>query len=660
MSPMARTLELPYDAATGCAARHGWFERLRPLGWAAFLDSGDRARTGGRYDILAAAPQATLLARAGACEIRRGGQARAVAGGVFAGLRELLAGAAPQDAAWPVSGAAIGYLGYELGRAAAGLAAQKAGAAAFMPEAAFGLYAWTVVVDHAERRAALTSRADLPEGEAREVRDRLLDGPAPARAPFRVTGEIASSLEREDYLPRAARVIGYIRAGDTYQVNLTREFRVPYRGDAWEFYRHLHDTNPAPLGAFLEYPFGAVLSSSPERLMTVEGRQAVTRPIKGTRRRRADPAEDARARQALAASAKDRAENVMIVDLLRNDFGRVCEPGSVAVPGLCELESFATVHHLVSTVTGRLAEGRDGVDLLEACFPGGSITGAPKRRAMQIIDELEPHRREVYCGAIGYATAAGRLDMNIPIRTTLAAAGELRFYAGGGIVADSSPEAEFEETEAKIAAIRRALARFPAGAPPHEAKARARRELLAARGALFAGGSEAFSALITARLRALPAYREARTVLATLSFGTEWDTWGFAAAVLADGKRLALPRVLREPRGLALHAVRDLAADLVPGTWGIEEPDPARCPVVALDEIDFALLPALSCDGDGVRLGYGAGYFDRLLAGTGARCLRVVALPQALVRERLPREPHDVPVDALLTETGFHPTRKDP
>jgi para-aminobenzoate synthetase component 1 len=154
----------------------------------------------------------------------------------------------------------------------------------------------------------------------------------------------------------------------------------------------------------------------------------------------------------------------MIVDLLRNDFGKVCETGSVQVRGLCEVESFATVHHLVSTVAGRLAPGHDAIDLLEACFPGGSITGAPKRRAMEIIEELEPHRREVYCGAIGYLTPAGRMDMNIPIRTTLCARGELRFYAGGGIVADSTPEDEFDETETKIAAIRRAIEAFRPGA----------------------------------------------------------------------------------------------------------------------------------------------------------------------------------------------------
>ena len=417
------------------------------MGWPVFLDSGDPARSGGRFDILAAAPRAVLTSSEAP----------------FGSLRRLAGSEVSDRGEWPVAGAAIGYLGYELGRSMAGLAPAKPGVAPFMPEVAFALYPWTVVVDHVARRAALTSLADFPDADARALRDALLEAPALAPRPFEILGPIRSTLGRDQYLPRARRVLDYIDAGDCYQVNLTREFRVPCTGDPWTFYRYLHDTNPAPMGAYLEYPFGTVLSSSPERFVSVEGRQALTRPIKGTRRRRADAAEDEAARRELSASAKDRAENVMIVDLLRNDFGRVCATGSVQVTALCELESFATVHHLVSTVTGRLPEGRDAVDLLEACFPGGSITGAPKRRAMQIIDEIEPHRREVYCGAIGYVTPQGRMDMNIPIRTTLCAGGELRFYAGGGIVADSTPEDEFEETEVKIAAIRRAVAAFATG-----------------------------------------------------------------------------------------------------------------------------------------------------------------------------------------------------
>jgi para-aminobenzoate synthetase component 1 len=443
---MASPAPLPYDTATRCADRYAWFEAMRPLGWAVFLDSGDPARSGGRYDILAAAPRAVIAA----------GEEP------FAAARRLMAGEAAGEAGdeWPMSGGAIGYFGYEVGRPAAGLPARKPATVPFMPEVAIGLYGWTVVIDHAEQRAAITSLASVSAAEVAAIRERLLAAREQPPRAFEVKGATTSSLEREAYLPRAQRVLDYIDAGDCYQTNLTREFRAACSGDPWTFYRHLHDTNPAPMGAYLEYPFGAVLSSSPERFLVVAGRDVLTRPIKGTRRRRADPREDAAAAAALLASAKDRAENVMIVDLLRNDLGKVCETGSVRVPALCELESFATVHHLVSTISGRLAPGHDALGALEACFPGGSITGAPKRRAMEIIEELEPHRREVYCGAIGYLAPGGRMDMNIPIRTTLVAGGEMRFYAGGGIVADSTPEDEFEETETKIAAIRRAIAAF--------------------------------------------------------------------------------------------------------------------------------------------------------------------------------------------------------
>ena len=443
---MADPLELPYDVASRCASRYAWFEAMRALGWPVFLDSGEPARSGERFDILSAAPRAVITSR----------------DAPFAAVRRLVAGeSSPASArSWPVSGAAIGYFGYEVGRGSAGLPRDKPATTAFMPEVAMALYPWTVVVDHVERRAAITSLDSFPAEAAAALRARLLAAAPRIARDFAVNGPITSTLDRAAYLPRARRVLDYIAAGDCYQANLTREFRAPCAGDPWTFYRHLHDHNPAPMGAYLEYPFGCVLSSSPERFLVVEGRDVLTRPIKGTRRRRADPADDAAAAAALLASEKDRAENVMIVDLLRNDLGRVCETGSVKVTGLCELESFATVHHLVSTVVGRLAARHDALDALEACFPGGSITGAPKRRAMEIIEELEPHRREVYCGAIGYITPSGRLDMNIPIRTTLCARGELRFYAGGGIVADSTPEDEFEETEVKIAAIRGAIAAF--------------------------------------------------------------------------------------------------------------------------------------------------------------------------------------------------------
>jgi para-aminobenzoate synthetase component 1 len=419
---MARSLELPYKAATRCEDRYAWFDAIRALGWPVFLDSGDPARSGGRYDILAAAPSAVTTSREGA----------------FAAARALIADESASGDGWPdqrggdrLSSATSSAVPWRACRPPRPTRPHSC------PEAALGLYPWTVVVDHgrsaARRSPSLDpSRWRKPRGAARPAA-RLDRAAAAAPSPW-----MHPWPRRWNGMPTCRAHAAFSttsRRATATRPTSRREFRAPCSGDPWSFYRYLHDTNPAPMGAYLEYPFGTVLSSSPERFLVVDGREVITRPIKGTRRRRADPAEDAAAAAGLAASPKDRAENVMIVDLLRNDLGRVCETGSVKVRGLCEVESFATVHHLVSTVTGTLTAGLDGLDALEACFPGGSITGAPKRRAMQIIDELEPHRREVYCGAIGYVAPGGRLDMNIPIRTTLVAGGELRFYAGGGIVA---------------------------------------------------------------------------------------------------------------------------------------------------------------------------------------------------------------------------------
>ncbi|MEO7726326.1 MAG: aminodeoxychorismate synthase component I, partial [Burkholderiales bacterium] len=253
------------------------------------------------------------------------------------------------------------------------------------------------------------------------------------------------------------RVLDYIQAGDCYQINLAQRFAAPATGDPWLAYQALRVINPAPYAAYLNTPHGQVLSASPERFLKLERRRVETKPIKGTRPRAGHPRVDAELAAELKASAKDRAENVMIVDLLRNDLSKNCEPGSVRVPRLFDVESFATVHHLVSTVTGTLRQGHDALDLLRGCFPGGSITGAPKLRAMQIIEELEPHRRGVYCGAIGYIGCDGNMDLNIAIRTLVYAGGSVRFWAGGGIVADSRLEDEYQETFDKAAAILKML-----------------------------------------------------------------------------------------------------------------------------------------------------------------------------------------------------------
>ena len=261
--------------------------------------------------------------------------------------------------------------------------------------------------------------------------------------------EVRSSFTPEDYLAAVTRVREYILAGDIFQTNFSQRFEAPLHEAPWELYLRMRQRNAAPFAAFFDTPEAAILSASPERFLRVDvERRVETRPIKGTRPRGIGPEHDGALGRALTESAKDRAENLMIVDLMRNDLSRVCSPGTVRVPELFALERYATVHHLVSTVVGQLAPGHDAFDLLRASFPGGSITGAPKVRAMEIIAELEPSQRSVYCGSIGYWSLTGALDTNIAIRTVIAPSGLDRVYfnAGGGIVADSDPEQEYRET----------------------------------------------------------------------------------------------------------------------------------------------------------------------------------------------------------------------
>jgi para-aminobenzoate synthetase component 1 len=379
-------------------------------------------------------------------------------------LRELLepvATIAASAAPAPFAGGAIGYFGYDLGRRLERLPAIAVDDGE-LPELAVGLYDWAVVIDHGRGEAWLAGAGRVPETErqwpglvdrfSRSVADR-------SRVPFRTSSPIRSNLTRSQYLAAFERVARYIADGDCYQVNLAQRFEVRASGDPWTAYQALRAMNPAPYAAYLNLPFAQVLSASPERFLHVRAGQVETRPIKGTRPRALHPRLDAERARELRESVKDRAENIMIVDLLRNDLAKSCRPGSVRVPRLFEVESFASVHHLVSTVSGELAPGRDALDLLRGCFPGGSITGAPKVRAMQIIEELEPHRRGVYCGSIGYIGYDGAMDCNIAIRTLVYASGYARFWAGGGIVADSVGEQEYQETLDKAEPFLRMLER---------------------------------------------------------------------------------------------------------------------------------------------------------------------------------------------------------
>ena len=436
------------------------FAVLAPDPWSLFLDSGRPFASAGRFDILVADPVATLVTRGELSEIRRGAVVEASDADPFDLVRRLVAdhGSVPGDCAGlPFVGGAVGYFGYDLARRIERLPA-IAEDVDRLPELAVGIYAWAVIVDHAEQRTRLVWN-DLPDAPSRPSVLARLRGPreAPAHPAFRVRSPIVSNLDAADYGRAFARIQTYIRDGDCYQVNLARRFSAAADGDPWPAYRRLRAHNPSPFGAYLHLPFCHVLSASPERFLALRGDRVETRPIKGTRPRSADPERDAELARGLATSAKDRAENLMIVDLLRNDLGKSCVPGSIAVPRLFEVEHHPTVHHLVSTVTGRLRPDCDALDLLRGCFPGGSITGAPKLRAMQIIEELEPQRRGIYCGSIGYVGFDGAMDTNIAIRTLVHSDAVARFWAGGGIVADSACDAEYRETEDKAAALRRVL-----------------------------------------------------------------------------------------------------------------------------------------------------------------------------------------------------------
>lgn len=421
------------------------------LPWPMLLDSAGGA-AGGRYDLLVADPVWTLVTRGRVTELcGRGGMRRLSREDPLALLREALG--ARRDGPEPFAGGAVGYFAYDLGRRFEPFPA-RALRPSPMPEMAVGIYEWAVVTDHRDGTSFMLVHPGAPQSW-RRVAEALTGGvpPAPQPVPLRARGPVFASLERPAYEHAFRRVARYIREGDCYQINLAVGYDVPVSGAVAPAYAWLRRRSPAPYGALLELPWGAVLCNSPEGFLRVREGVVQSRPVKGTRPRRPDPAADRAEAEALRASPKDRAENVMIVDLLRNDLGRNCRPGSIRVPELWRVEHYANVHHLVSTVTGRLAPGRDALDLLRGCFPGGSITGAPKRRAMEIIEELEGTRRGPYAGAVGYIGYDGAMDTCITIRTIVMQGRRCYLQAGGGIVADSDPTAEYHESLNKARAL---------------------------------------------------------------------------------------------------------------------------------------------------------------------------------------------------------------
>lgn len=427
-----------------------YYRAIADLPWAVWLDSAGL----GRYDILCAHPVATLLTHGGETEINDADGTLTTHTAPYHLLRQRLGAPAPTAPGIPFAGGALGYWGYDLARRDMQLPAH-AQDAEHLPQMAIGIYDWSIVIDHHEHAAHLVSHQRAP-ATARvlpQILERLRVQIAPVHAAFEVQGSIRSNFSRNSYAAAFDKVQDYLRQGDCYQVNLAQRYAARATGDALSAYLELRRISPAPYSAFLNLPHAQILCASPECFLQVHDGQVETKPIKGTRPRGANAQSDAAIAHELQQSSKDRAENLMIVDLLRNDLGKSCTPGSILTPKLFEVESYAQVHHLVSTVTGRLAPGQDALALFANCFPGGSVTGAPKRRAMQVIEQLEPHRRGVYCGSIGYAGFDGNMDSNIAIRTLVYSDNVIRFWAGGGIVADSEMQAEYQETLDKAAGM---------------------------------------------------------------------------------------------------------------------------------------------------------------------------------------------------------------
>lgn len=437
--------------------------------FAALLHSAAAAGGRGRWSILAFDPFRTVETRGGAVTV----DDQAVAGDPFTVLERQLEAhrlPLPPDLPVPFAGGAVGFLGYELGQVLERLPARH-GDDTGLPDMAFGLYDTVIAFDERERHGWILSSGFPEQSPVRRrlraadrlqaVADTLDASPAVLPPPSPATADWRPEIARDDYCRRVEQVLEYIRAGDIFQANFTGRFLAdrPAGLSVFDLYRRLLALSPAPFAACLSLPGGTGLASaSPERFIRLHADGRIeTRPIKGTRPRGATAEEDDSLALELERSVKDRAENLMITDLLRNDIGRVARIGSVKVPVLCGVERFASVHHLVSVIEGQLKPGLGPVDLLRATFPGGSITGAPKIRAMEIVDELEVSRRGAYCGSVAWIGFDGAMDSSIVIRTLTVTPDRIVAQAGGGIVADSDPGREHDEMMVKIGPLLRAL-----------------------------------------------------------------------------------------------------------------------------------------------------------------------------------------------------------
>jgi para-aminobenzoate synthetase component 1 len=430
-------------------------ERVIDWPYPVFFDSGKPLGDQGRFDIISAAPACLLSTTNGITRMAGDDHTNLSETSPFELVTQALASydAARSDTVdLPFTGGAIGFFGYELNsKDLAGISRPTRSSG--LPDMHIGIYLWAIVQDHKLQQSWLLFHPDCEQSRQDAVVERIHRSTSSALETFKLTRQFSSNMSRDYYDRSLARINNYLLEGDCYQVNFAQRFSASFSGSPWLAYQHLREIAPAPWSAYMAIGNSAVLCFSPERFLAVRDSNVETRPIKGTRPRSSCDAEDRRLGEELLESDKDRAENLMIVDLLRNDLAKTCQINSIEVPQLFGFESYSNVHHLVSTIRGKLREDKSVLDLLEGCFPGGSITGAPKRRAMQIIQELEHDDRQVYCGSIAYIGFDGNMDSNIAIRTLLCDNEKIHCWGGGGIVADSRPDAEYQESLDKIKAL---------------------------------------------------------------------------------------------------------------------------------------------------------------------------------------------------------------
>jgi para-aminobenzoate synthetase component 1 len=465
------------------------FELIKDRPYSFFLDSGMDPQRLGRYSFLGSEPFLVMNSRGSEITIVRGREHEVQRGNPFDAIGELLEVYKLDHCPAPVPflSGAVGYFSYDLCHFIERLPSTTIDDLR-LPECYLAFYDTIVAFDHLEGKAYLVATGFPETGEGQrlgrarmrleEMKDWLYAASSRSQEASLLRRErsgedgfqraqenreimLKSNFTPEEYMKAVNKVREYIAAGDVFQVNLSQRFEADLKIPPYELYKRLRTVNPAPFAGYLNFPGVAIVGASPERFLKVQSDLVETRPIKGTRPRGSDPIEDERLAYELTHSVKDRAENVMIVDLERNDLGRVCHYGTVKVTELAILETFPTVFHLTSTIAGKLRRGESNIDLLKATFPGGSITGAPKVRAMEIIDELEPTKRSVYTGSIGYLGFNEDMDINIVIRTFLVKEGKAYFQVGGGIIYDSDPEAEYMETLDKAKALIRALQLAP-------------------------------------------------------------------------------------------------------------------------------------------------------------------------------------------------------